>query len=169
MHLLMLGIIRGGGIACPMNGNFVAANVEPYLLNIGARILFADVQTLFRVLGDGGGIGDVQDLVLTACRGDIPDISFDALRTAMHARHPRVSIHCIEDLLGAVDREHVAVERGARDPLYSCTPRGPPAFRKRSCSATEHRHTRCAVGCVTCTCRDAAIADTSPCRTIIRR
>jgi 3-aminoavenalumate diazotase len=130
MHLLMLGIVRGGGIACPMNGNFEAANVEPYLLNIGARILFTDVQTLLRVLGDGGGIGDVQDVVLTACRGDIPDVSFDALRTAMHARHPQVPIHCIEDLLGAVDREHVAVERGARDPLYLVHSSGTTGFPK---------------------------------------
>jgi long-chain acyl-CoA synthetase len=130
MHLLMLGIIRGGGTACPMNGNFAAANVEPYLLNIGARILFADVQTLLRVLGDGGGIGDVQDVVLTARRGDIPDVSFDALRTAMHARHPQVSIHCIEDLLGAVDCEHVAVERGARDPLYLVHSSGTTGFPK---------------------------------------
>ena len=130
MHVLMLGIIRGGGVACPMNGNFSAAKVEPYLLNIGARILFADAQTLRRVLGDGGGIGDVQDVVLAARRGDIPDDAFASLTAAVHARHPHVSIHCLEDLLGAVEREHPALERSAREPLYLVHSSGTTGFPK---------------------------------------
>jgi long-chain acyl-CoA synthetase len=130
MHLLMLGIIRGGGMACPMNGNFAASKVEPYLLNIGARILFTDVQTLLRVLGDGGGIGDIQDVVLAARRSDIPDDSFDALTTAVHARHPHVSVHCIEELLGAVEPECLAIKRGQREPLYLVHSSGTTGFPK---------------------------------------
>jgi long-chain acyl-CoA synthetase len=130
MHLLMLGIIRGGGIACPMNGNFAASKVEPYLVNIGARILFTDRPTLLRVLVEGGGIGDVQDIVLAARRSDIPDDSFEALTTAVHKRHPHVSVHCIEDLLRAVESECAALRRGKREPLYLVHSSGTTGFPK---------------------------------------
>ena len=118
MHVLMLGIIRGGGMACPMNGNFSAAKVEPYLLNIGARDLVRRRADPASRPWRGRRYRTFQDVVLAARRGDIPDDAFAALAAAVHARHPQVSIHCIEDLLGAVEREHPALERTAREPLY---------------------------------------------------
>ena len=39
VHLLITGIVRAGGIACPLNGHFEAANVGPYLENVGAKVL----------------------------------------------------------------------------------------------------------------------------------
>jgi acyl-CoA synthetase (AMP-forming)/AMP-acid ligase II len=130
MHLLMLGIIRAGGMACPINGSFLAAHVEPYLRNVGARVLFSDAPTLFRVLGQGGALGDVQEVVLAARRRDITDGAFAALETAVHARHPGASVHCLEDLLGAVEREHDAVERAPGDPLYLVHSSGTTGFPK---------------------------------------
>jgi acyl-coenzyme A synthetase/AMP-(fatty) acid ligase len=130
MHLLMLGIIRGGGMACPINAGFSASRVEPYLANIGARILFTDLPTLRRVLGEGGGLGDVREVVLAARRRDIPDSAFDALAAALQAKHPRASLHCLEDLLGVVGREQAAVARGAQDPLYLVHSSGTTGFPK---------------------------------------
>ena len=50
VHLLIAGIVRAGGIACPLNAHFEAANVGPYLDNIGAKVLFTDASTLERLM-----------------------------------------------------------------------------------------------------------------------
>ena len=130
MHILMLGIIRGGGMACPMNEGFAASKVEPYLFNIGARILFTDRSTLLRVLLEGGGLGDVKEVVLAARRSDISDDAFEALTTAVRARQPRASVHCIEELLGGVESECKAVKRGKLAPLYLVHSSGTTGFPK---------------------------------------
>jgi long-chain acyl-CoA synthetase len=64
IHLLHLSVVRAGGIACTINGKFSADGIDPYLKNLGSKVLISDVVTLRRVLGAGGSFGDVRIIVI---------------------------------------------------------------------------------------------------------
>ena len=59
VHLLIAGVVRAGGIACPINGHFAAADVGPYLASLGATVLLTDSATLARLVRDEARFGSV--------------------------------------------------------------------------------------------------------------
>ncbi|MCK9900992.1 AMP-dependent synthetase [Parafrankia colletiae] len=133
IHLLHLGVVRAGGVACPMNGAFAADKVAPYLVNIDARILFADVPTLLRVLREGGTPGRVDTVVLVGRVGDVPESDVRELHGALR-RTPdggtAPAVHWIEDLLATATEPAPAVRRGPREPLYLVHTSGTTGFPK---------------------------------------
>ncbi|WP_083473309.1 class I adenylate-forming enzyme family protein [Frankia sp. R43] len=129
IHLLHLGVVRAGGVACPMNGAFAAGKVAPYLLNIDARILFADVPTLLRVLREGGTPGGVDAVVLVGRAADVPAADVRELTAALGGV-TAAAVHWIEDLLAAAGEPAAAVRRGPREPLLLVHTSGTTGFPK---------------------------------------
>jgi long-chain acyl-CoA synthetase len=129
IHLLHLGVVRAGGVACPMNGNFAAAKVGPYLLNVDARVIFADVRTLLRVVRDGGTTGAVETVVLVGRGSDTPAADVAELNAAL-ASLSVPAVHWIEDLLRNFDKPAAAIRRGKREPLYLVHSSGTTGFPK---------------------------------------
>ncbi|EIV91999.1 class I adenylate-forming enzyme family protein [Frankia sp. QA3] len=143
-HLLHLAVVRAGGIACPMNGMFAAEKVGPYLTNVDARVLVTDPATLRRVLSEGGDLGGVASVVLTARRADADakaksggkagghtEVSGDDLGRRLQAVHgDAVALHWIEELLATVDGPVDAIARGKQEPLYLVHSSGTTGFPK---------------------------------------
>ncbi|WP_242425064.1 class I adenylate-forming enzyme family protein [Frankia sp. EI5c] len=129
IHLLHLGVVRAGGVACPMNGAFAADKVAPYLLNIDARILFADPATLLRVLREGGTPGGVEIVVLVGRVGEVPEADVRELTCALNGT-TAPAVHWIEDLLAAAREPVAAIRRGPREPLYLVHTSGTTGFPK---------------------------------------
>jgi acyl-coenzyme A synthetase/AMP-(fatty) acid ligase len=129
IHLLHLGVVRAGGVACPMNGAFAASKVAPYLLNVDARILLTDVTTLLRVLREGGRTGAVEAIVLVDQAVDIPNEQIAELTAALARANAPAGLW-IEDLLRGVDGPAPAVRRGSREPLYLVHTSGTTGFPK---------------------------------------
>src|SRR5687768_11830978 len=92
MHVLMAGIVRAGGIACPMHGHFLAAHVHPYLLNLGAELLISDTLTLTRVLREHGTLGCVRTVVIAERHLEQPSSAQVELEVLLRATHPDVRL-----------------------------------------------------------------------------
>jgi acyl-coenzyme A synthetase/AMP-(fatty) acid ligase len=124
IHLLTAGVVRCGGIACPMNGCFAADKLSPYLANIGARVLITDLPTLGRVVAEGGDLGAVQTVVVAAAR------------RGSEAAEPRmleqlgITVLWLEDELSRVTAPASAMPRGAGDPTYLVHSSGTTGFPK---------------------------------------
>jgi len=120
IHLLHLGVVRAGGVACTMNDGFVAGKVAPYLVNVDARILVTDLATLGRLAREGASLGDVEHVVLAdrpeAGQGEVAEL-------------PGVTVHWIEDLLDGLTPA-AAVPRGKPEPLYLVHSSGTTGFPK---------------------------------------
>jgi acyl-coenzyme A synthetase/AMP-(fatty) acid ligase len=126
MHVLMCGIVRAGGVACPINGRFAAEKLHPYLANIGARILISDIPVLLRALSAGADLSAVEYIILAGDRAQIEATSLDVItRGASHAR-----IVWIEDALSSVDREASLVARQYDDAMYLVHSSGTTGFPK---------------------------------------
>ena len=129
IHLLIAGIVCSGGIACPMNGRFLAAKVRPYLDNLGATTLITDVPTLSRVLTEGGGLGAIRTIVFAAKRLE-SDQHQHALVAALGARWPDIQLIWLEDALAGRNEEMAAVPRSKAEPLYLVHSSGTTGFPK---------------------------------------
>ena len=127
VHILNAAIIRAGGIACPINGQFPATDVSPYLELLGARVLITDAATLSRVLAGRGSIGGVQQVILTTCRQDSGEW---AGANAARKWGPNVQIVWLEEALAGIVRELPAVPREPPDPLYLVHSSGTTGFPK---------------------------------------
>jgi len=128
MHVLMSGIVQAGGIACPVNGRFLAAHVGPYLGTVGAVVLVSDVGTLTRVLSEGGALGDVRAVVLAEGREDV--VAASHMETLIGASHPLVRVIWIEEALRGAGGECPPVGRDDLDPLYLVHTSGTTGFPK---------------------------------------
>lgn len=120
IQIIATAVVRGGGIACPINGKFAARQLPAYLTNIGARILVTDVDTLRRVMGEGGEFGHIEVVVLAQKRsasGIVPDVG-------------GLEIVWIEEALEEIDSETNAVKRGADEPVYLVHSSGTTGFPK---------------------------------------
>lgn len=128
IHLLILGITRVGAIACPMNGRFVATKVQPYVDNVGARVMVSDVATLTRILDEDGTLGGIQTVVpATPARGDAAE---QRLLRLLAQRHPRVSVEFLENLLSTIRNGVAAAPRAPEDPMYLVHSSGTTGFPK---------------------------------------
>ena len=54
IHILNLGIIRAGGISCPIHGKFSSNHIGAYLSKIEAEILITDLPNFFRLHQEDG-------------------------------------------------------------------------------------------------------------------
>ena len=68
IQVLVLGIVRAGGIACPINGRFDSSRLGIYLHNLGARVLITDTPTLHRLLRERAGLGAISTIVVAETR-----------------------------------------------------------------------------------------------------
>ena len=130
MHVLMAGIVRAGGIACPMNGGFLAPQVHAYLQNVGAELLMSDAVTLARVLRERGTLGDVKIVVMTERRLAPPSDAQSEIEDLLRSTHPGVRLVWIEEALRDVRADRAPVVRGTHEPLYLVHSSGTTGFPK---------------------------------------
>jgi long-chain acyl-CoA synthetase len=127
IHLLHLSVVRAGGIACTINGKFSADDLEPYLKNLGSKVLISDVLTLHRVLSAGGTFGDVRTIVVAEKKSDVAQAELADLLTATS---PNMEVIWIEDALRTVAQGTSLVPRGKDEPLYLVHSSGTTGFPK---------------------------------------
>ena len=127
IQILNAAIIRAGGIACPINGQFPAEGVAPYLEVLGAHVLITDAATLSRVIAGGGSVAGVRRVILTTGREHSGEW---AVAEAPARLGPGVQIAWLGEALAQVDRELPAVPRAAADPLYLVHSSGTTGFPK---------------------------------------
>jgi acyl-coenzyme A synthetase/AMP-(fatty) acid ligase len=123
IHLLIAGCVRAGAIACPLNGRFAARHLQPYLANIGARLLVGDSATLARLLREGGTLGPVEGVILAEREADAAPADVAAIRRA-------APVLWIEPLLAGAAPLANPVRRGAEDPVYLTHSSGTTGFPK---------------------------------------
>lgn len=130
IHIINTSIVRAGGIACPINAKFAAENLQPYILNIGAAVLISDVATVLRVLGEGGNLGCVRQIVLAESRTGVDDAAKSRLNDLVAWSHPQVQLVWLEEALATVRQESNAVRRESNEPLYLVHSSGTTGFPK---------------------------------------
>jgi long-chain acyl-CoA synthetase len=129
MHVLMSGIVRAGGIACPINSKFAADKLHPYLVNIGAQILISDTPTLLRAVSSGADLSSVTRIIIAEHKTAIDDAGTKALN-ATQAVAPRAELIWIEDILASVTSPAKVVERRYSDVMYLVHSSGTTGFPK---------------------------------------
>jgi acyl-coenzyme A synthetase/AMP-(fatty) acid ligase len=127
IHLLHVSVVRAGGIACTVNGKFAAEHVEPYLNNLGAKVLVSDVVTLRRVLRAGGTLGVVRTIVVAEKKSEAAQAK---LLDLLAPESSNVQIIWIEEALGAVAKGSSSLLRGKDEPLYLVHSSGTTGFPK---------------------------------------
>ena len=130
IHIVAASVVRVGAIACPINNRFAAKDLEPYLANLGASVLFSDSATLLRVLREGWRLGCAEQIVLAERRSDVGDAALDELCRLLRAFHPAVRLLWIEEALTGCSHEAPAVPRGSDDVLYLVHSSGTTGFPK---------------------------------------
>ena len=130
IHLLIAGIVRAGGIACPINGHFAAADLEPYLAHLGAKILVTDSATLARLVREGARFGSVSSVVLAERTAGATNKDAEAIRLWSALAAPSARVIRIEDALATARHESTAVPRGASEPIYLVHSSGTTGFPK---------------------------------------
>ena len=127
IHVLILGIVRAGAVACPMNGKFPGSKIRPYISNIGARLLISDSATLLRVLAEGADLGCVNTIVLAETNDQSIPPDFDS---SFRTRHPNIQLLWLTELLAGVQSGAEAIARGEDEPLFLVHSSGTTGFPK---------------------------------------
>jgi long-chain acyl-CoA synthetase len=127
IHLLHVSVVRAGGIACTVNGRFAAEHVEPYLNNLGSKVLVSDLVTLRRVLRAGGTFGVVRTIVIAEKKSGAAQTE---LRDLLAPESSNVQIIWIEEALRAVAKGSSSLLRGKDEPLYLVHSSGTTGFPK---------------------------------------
>ncbi len=127
IHLLHVSVVRAGGVACTINGKFSADDLEPYLKNLGSKVLISDVVTLRRVLSAGGTFGDARTIVVAEKKSDAAQAELLDVLTALA---PNVEVIWIEDALRTAAHGSSPVARGRDAPLYLVHSSGTTGFPK---------------------------------------
>jgi long-chain acyl-CoA synthetase len=130
IHVLLAGIVRAGGIACPINDRFDAGRLEAYLLNLGSRVLVSDRESLERLLQEGAGLGPVTQVVLADARCGEEGGDAGELEARMAAVHPQVEVLWLEEALADIGEEPRPEPRGKEEPLYLVHSSGTTGFPK---------------------------------------
>jgi long-chain acyl-CoA synthetase len=127
IHLLHVSVVRAGGIACTVNGKFAAEHLEPYLNNLGSRVLVSDAATLRRVLLAGGSFGGVRTIVIAGKKNEAAQAE---LRESLDRGSQTAEIIWIEEALRTVVERSSAVLRGKDETLYLVHSSGTTGFPK---------------------------------------
>jgi len=127
IQIFSAAIIRAGGIACPMNGQFAAHDVRPYLEVLGSRLLITDAATLSRIVAGAASVAGVQRVILTTRREDSGEW---AVAGAPGRLGPGVQIVWLEEALEGMVRELPNVPRDPTDTLYLVHSSGTTGFPK---------------------------------------
>jgi long-chain acyl-CoA synthetase len=127
IHLLHVSVVRAGGIACTVNGKFAAEHIDPYLNNLGPRVLVSDVVTLRRVLCAGGAFGGVRTIVVAERKSVAAQA---ALLDLLDPESHHVEIIWIEEALRTVANGSSSLLRGKDEPLYLVHSSGTTGFPK---------------------------------------
>jgi acyl-coenzyme A synthetase/AMP-(fatty) acid ligase len=131
IQLLMISAVRAGGIACPMNEDFVADKVEPYVRNIGARILVADKRTILRLMTEDAQLALVHTIIFAESKDTLSEKSILDLEQSVYAAFPRVKkLIWIEEGVNMVAAPVGPVKRGKSEPLYLTHSSGTTGFPK---------------------------------------
>jgi len=126
---LHTAVVRAGGVACPMNGQFASEQVDPYLRNLGASLLFTDVSTLLRVLRENGSFGVVRIVVVAGTPGSASNDELDELAERLRRQAPLMQLRWIEELL--TEATPVTPRpRGPKEVLYLVHSSGTTGFPK---------------------------------------
>jgi acyl-coenzyme A synthetase/AMP-(fatty) acid ligase len=115
IHLLHLSVVRAGGIACTINGKFSADHLDPYLKNLGSKVLISDFVTLRRVLSAGGTFGGVRTIMVAEKKSDVAQAELLDLLATISSN---VEVIWIEDALRTIAQGSSPVPRGKDEPLY---------------------------------------------------
>ena len=130
IHLFMMAIVRAGGIACPINGKFEAINIEPYLSNIGSKLLITDYATLGRLLKECNNLGSTVKILLAEKRDVSPTSEINKSIIFFNLKFPQIRIYWIEEALDKIDKEAEAIPRSKDDIFYLVHSSGTTGFPK---------------------------------------
>lgn len=129
IHLFTHSVVRAGGVACPINGNFASKDVQPYLSNIGARILITDSPTLERLIKANVSFGDVTRIVIAEKRRSAPasePYDFDRCPLLKTTK----AIVWLKELTEGIDETVKLPPRGKEEPFYLVHSSGTTGFPK---------------------------------------
>lgn len=129
-HVLNASVVRAGGIACPMHADFLADKLNPYLDNIGAKILVSDVTTLYRLLSEGADLGCVEKIVLADSETGCDLQQAAQIKNYLEEKPSDVSWIWIEDGLKKIDVPMLPIKRGKDEPLFMTHTSGTTGFPK---------------------------------------
>ena len=129
IHLFALSAVRAGAIGCPINGNFAAADLAPYLSKIGACLLISDCATLGRIVQSGGSFGPVQ-VILVAEPRPSPEGAPNRWRDLLASRFPAIRLAWLEEAVFGVIPESRPLSRPADEILFLVHSSGTTGFPK---------------------------------------
>lgn len=129
-HLFIQAIIRGGGIACPINDKFAAWDMEPYLANLEAPLFISDSATLFRLISEGASFGPVQKIIMAESKNKAFGSKAVEGTSLLARSHPHITIIWLEEALQEVKEPLLPVKRGKDDILYLVHSSGTTGFPK---------------------------------------
>ncbi|RRN44525.1 long-chain fatty acid--CoA ligase [Lautropia dentalis] len=130
MHVIMLGAIRGGGVACPLNSDFAADKLDPYLVNIGARIMVTDTPTITRLIEEKARFGGISHVVMAESTVTEASAREDLEARISTAIPSFKSVSWIEEALAKVAQPMAPVPRKPQDPIYLTHSSGTTGFPK---------------------------------------
>lgn len=130
IHIFMMSIVRAGGIACPINGKFESINIDPYLSNIGSKLLITDYATLARLLNECSGLGSIEKILLAENRDTFSTSEINKSIISLNLKFPQIRLYWIEETLDKIDEAAAAVPRSKEDILYLVHSSGTTGFPK---------------------------------------
>lgn len=130
IHLFMMAIVRAGGIACPINAKFESENIEPYLSNIGSKLLITDYATLDRLLKECDNLGSIVKILLAEKREVSLASEINKCIISFNLKFPQIRLYWIEETLDKIDKEADAVLRSKENILYLVHSSGTTGFPK---------------------------------------
>jgi acyl-CoA synthetase (AMP-forming)/AMP-acid ligase II len=128
MHVIMTGIVRAGGVACPLNDKFPSGKIGPYLAHVGARIMITDVPTLLRLLASAADLSFPHYVVIAGGRSD-DDEAASRIDAILEQSLPDCETMWIEEALEGVAPAALH-PRTADDVMYLVHSSGTTGFPK---------------------------------------
>ena len=129
-HVLNAAVVRAGGIACPLHEDFIADKLNPYLNNIGAKVLITDVTTFHRLLTEEAGLGPVEWIVFADAKHECDQGQFRDVQQCLSKNHSAISWMWIEDGLQKIEKPMPPIARGKGEPIYMTHTSGTTGFPK---------------------------------------
>lgn len=116
IHILIMGIIRAGGIACPVHGKFPSNLIGAYISKLGAEILIIDLPNFFRFYLEGN-FGIVRSILLMNEKSDLNERT-TTMFSEISGKYPKVNILFFSDAINGIVSEADIIKRGKNDPVY---------------------------------------------------